>query len=87
MLIQHIFLFLIPVLHNQPQQSFWKQFPLVQIQKIQFSLQHPYLKQRYTYRVLQTIQMKLIILCAWAERAILVNAKTALKGEMHKKAY
>ena len=37
--------------------------------------------------VLQTIQMKLIILCVWAERAILVNAKTALKGEMHKKAY
>ena len=27
--------------------------------------------QRYTYRVLQTIQMKLIILCVWAEPAVL----------------
>ena len=35
--------------------------------------------QRYTYRVLQTIQMKLIFLCVWAERAILGIAKTALK--------
>ena len=26
--------------------------------------------QRYKYRVLQTIQMKLILLCVWAERAI-----------------
>ena len=24
-------------------------------------------KQKYTYRVLQTIQMKLILLCVWAE--------------------
>ena len=24
-------------------------------------------RQRYTYRVLQTIQMKLILLCVWAE--------------------
>ena len=32
-----------------------------------------------TYRVLQTIQMKLILLCVWAERAILGSAKTALK--------
>jgi hypothetical protein len=36
-------------------------------------------KQRYTYRVLQTIQMKLILLCVWAERAVLGSAKTALK--------
>ena len=35
--------------------------------------------QRYTYRVLQTIQMKLILLCVWAEPAILGSAKTALK--------
>ena len=35
--------------------------------------------QRYTYRVLQTIQMKLILSCVWAERAILGRAKTALK--------
>ena len=27
--------------------------------------------QRYTYRVLQTIQMKLIFLCVWAEQAVL----------------
>ena len=36
-------------------------------------------KQRYTYRVLQTIQMKLILLWVWAERAVLGRAKTALK--------
>ena len=31
------------------------------------------------YRVLQTIQMKLTLLCVWAERAVLGSAKTALK--------
>ena len=35
--------------------------------------------QRYTYRVLQTIQLKLIILCVWAEQAVLDSVKTALK--------
>ena len=35
--------------------------------------------QRYTYRVLLTIQMKLILLCVWAELAILGSTKTALK--------
>ena len=35
--------------------------------------------QRYTYRVLQTIQMKLILSCVWAERAVLGSAKAALK--------
>ena len=30
--------------------------------------------QRYTYRVLQTIQMKLILLCVWAEPAVLGRA-------------
>ena len=33
--------------------------------------------QRYTCRVLQTIHMKLILLCVWAERAVLDSAKTA----------
>ena len=37
------------------------------------------LLQRYTYRVLQTIQMKLIFLCVWAELAVLGGTKTALK--------
>ena len=37
------------------------------------------MKQIYTYRVLQTIQMKLILLCVWAEWAVLGSAKTALK--------
>ena len=31
-----------------------------------FSTLVPYYVQRYTYRVLQTIQMKLILLCVWA---------------------
>ena len=35
-------------------------------------------RQRYTYRVLQTIQMKLILLCVWAE-PFLGSAKTTLK--------
>jgi hypothetical protein len=35
--------------------------------------------QRYTYRVLQTIQMKFILLCVWAQQAVLGSAKTALK--------
>ena len=34
--------------------------------------------QRYTYRVLQTIQMKLILLCVWAEPAVLGSTKIAL---------
>ena len=37
------------------------------------------LGQRYTYRVLQTIQMKLILLCVRAERAVMGSDKTALK--------
>ena len=41
----------------------------------------PYLgpSQRYTHRVLQTIQMKLMLLCVWAEPAVLGSTKTALK--------
>ena len=35
--------------------------------------------QRCRYRVLQTIQIKLIILCVWAELAVLGSAKNALK--------
>ena len=35
--------------------------------------------QRYTHRVLQTIHMKLILLCVWAEPAVLGSTKTALK--------
>ena len=35
--------------------------------------------QGYTYKVLQTIQMKLILLCVMAEWAALGSAKTALK--------
>ena len=36
-------------------------------------------QQRYTYRVLQTIKVKVILLCVLAERAALGSAKTALK--------
>ena len=35
--------------------------------------------ERYTYRVLQTIQMTLITLCVWAEPAVLGSTKTASK--------
>ena len=35
--------------------------------------------QRYTYRVLQPIQMNLTLLWVWAEWAVLGRAKTALK--------
>ena len=33
----------------------------------------------FDQRVLQTIQMKLILLCVWAEPAVLGKTKTALK--------
>ena len=35
--------------------------------------------QRYTYRVLQTIQMKFLLFSVWADWAVLGSAKTALK--------
>ena len=35
--------------------------------------------QRYTFRVLQTIQIKLIFLFVWAEPAVLGSAKTGLE--------
>ena len=35
--------------------------------------------QSYTYQVLQTIQIELILLCVWAEPAVLGSAKTTLK--------
>ena len=40
---------------------------------------YPDFIQSYIYQVLQTIQMKLILLCVWAELAVLGSAKTALK--------
>ena len=43
------------------------------------SLVEANLRQRYTYRVLQTIQMKLTLLCVWAELVVLGSTKTALK--------
>ena len=36
-------------------------------------------RQRYTYRVLQTIQIKVILLCVWADLVVLGSTKTALK--------
>ena len=33
--------------------------------------------QRYTHRVLQTIQIELILLCVWADQVVLGSAKTA----------
>ena len=40
---------------------------------------HAHQNQRYTYKVLQAIQMKFILLCVWAEWAVLGSTKTALK--------
>ena len=37
------------------------------------------IRQSYIHQVLQTIQMKLILLCVWAEPAVLGSAKSALK--------
>ena len=37
------------------------------------------ISRRYPYRVLQTIQMKLILLSVWAEMAVLGITKTTLK--------
>ena len=47
--------------------------PLLNIQ----SSHNPRTVQRYTYTVLQTIQM--ILLCVWAEWAVLGSGKTALR--------
>ena len=55
------------VYSGHPQQIFWTQ------------LKKEGKEQRYTYRVLQTIQMKLILLCVLAEHSVLGSAKTALK--------
>ena len=40
---------------------------------------HDMIRDICTYRVLQTIQLKLILLCVWAEPAVLGGFKTALK--------
>ena len=45
-------------------------------------MQHLLNWQRYTYRVLQTIQIKLIRLCVWAEPAVLGSTKIALKFKL-----
>ena len=56
----------------------WEKIPTIsRITSLQVIFQN--LTQRYTDRVLQTIQMKLILLWVWAERAVLGRAKTALK--------
>ena len=54
------------------------EFDFLSISCVQFEKKLCYF-QRYTHRVLQTIQMKLILLWVWAERALLGLAKTALK--------
>ena len=41
--------------------------------------EHCKFTQRYTYRVLQTIQMKLILVSDWAVLVVLGSTKTALK--------
>ena len=41
--------------------------------------QNSHVFQRYTYRMLQAIQMKLMFLCVWAEPAVLGSTKTAPK--------
>ena len=38
--------------------------------------------QRYTDRVLQTIQIELILSCGWAELAVLGSGKTFFKIEI-----
>ena len=48
-------------------------------QVIQCFASHFGLNQRYTHRVLQTIQIELILSCVWAEPAVLGSAKTTLK--------
>ena len=52
------------------------QFALLVVYNIQLQASS---RQRYTYRVLQTNQMELILLCVWAEPAVLGSTKIALK--------
>ena len=49
------------------------------IKLVPFVIHNLWVDQRYTYRVLQTIWMKLIISCVWAEPAVSGSTKTALK--------
>ena len=44
-----------------------------------------YATQRYTHRVLQTIQMKLILLCVWAEPAVWAAIKLLKNSNMKSK--
>ena len=58
--------------------DFTKKYDLVTKTQL-YHKENPADVQRYTYRVLQTIQMELILLSVWAERAVLDRIKTALK--------
>ena len=60
-------------------QDFWACFLLLALKGIKMLITFSACNQRYTYRVLQTIQMKVILLWVWEELAILGSAKTALK--------
>ena len=60
--------------------SWWDNFPIhLSITILNLKPLNLAMAQRYTYRALQTILIKLILLFVWAERAILGSAKTALK--------
>ena len=83
LILQNIAVFLNPVIFHVlawPRPIYHKIYHCIENEKKSFAkCIIPLQVQRYTYRVLQTIQMKLIFLCAWAERVVLGSAKTALK--------
>ena len=58
--------------HSSPGHS-----PQPKIDFLSYEISGP--NQKYTYRVLQTIHMKLILLWVWAELAVLGRSKTGLK--------
>ena len=65
-------------LKNPTTEVFWGQsIKLIRI--VSTSEFHEYCRDIHIHRVFQTIQMKLILWCVWAERAVSGSAKTALK--------
>ena len=55
---------------NDPEEAFVA-FIEGQLWNEAVQLMHSHNRQRYTYRVLQTIQMKLILVCVWAALKLL----------------
>ena len=61
----------IHITYKLPQQSMQSSLLFTKVDAISLNQHFATLSQSYIYQVLQTIQMKLILLCVWAEPAVL----------------